>query len=451
MYSILYFLLMILIGYLLGRNRKKLGFDGAYSGIMVGFFICYALVPFLLHTFSDYYLSQTNWKYWYIHALVYGSSVSDWDIILSIICIIIGLYAFNLGYGKTVYIGRIQLGRVYSGNDQNDEWSYFDKKIIKRIALAVLIGCIVLLGAYVMALGGLQSAFAVSDALRSHTINVSNYGVSGIYSYVFLVCGLLPLSFALLWCVHKQERRFISFFMLAISAVATFIYLRLNSGKSGFIRFGIIISYLLCGKKLRKHYWMYVLVGGILLLPLLDVLDLWFSGATIQSSALSYDILGNIVSFESPVELNYNLCEITGKYGYQFFKHYILDFLDVLPGISFDTSWECVSEFVRGSDWMLKGGTPNDIITYGFLQFNILGVFIHLFVVGQIAAFTDKCTQNINERFRNVVAICFCSCYISLVSCSDISSTFLHNLFFTGLLVFIIYMNSKWKKRERGS
>lgn len=446
MYSVVYFLLMLLIGFLLGTNRKKLGFDGAYSGIMVGFFISYALVPFMFQTFSKFYLSQTSWKYWYIKDLIFGDDIHDWNIILAIVCVLIGIMGFNLGYKKTVYIGKHELFRVNSTINTYDDFLPNNIRIFKKVAIALLMICSALLLLYIRALGGVSAAFMLSNSLRSHTVNVSNYGISGIYSYVFLICGLLPLSFALLWSVHSREKQFGSLLLLTISAVVTFIYLRLNSGKSGFIRFGIIISYLMCGKKLRKHYWWYVLLGGIFLLPVLEVLDVWFSGDLLSNSTVNYDILGNVVAFESPTELNYNLVEITNKYGYQFFKHYILDFIDILPGVSFKTSWEGVSEFVRGADWMNKGGTPNDLITYGFLQFNVVGVFIHLFIIGQLASFVDRCVNNIDDSVKNVIAICFCASFISLVTCADIASTFLHNLFFTGLLVFIIYLNHRWGK-----
>lgn len=446
MYSFLYILLMGLIAYYLGTNRKKNGFDGAYSGVMVGFFISYALVPFLFHTFSSFYIRQSSWKYAYIQKLVFGSNTSDLDIVLAIICVIIGLFGFNCGYKKTLFFGSLEFFKVYK-NNSIDKKIKLNEKIFKKIAIIVLIVCTSLLILYIKAFGGLASAFSVADMLRSHTINVSNFGLSGIYSYVFLICGLLPFSFALLLSDFKNNKSFSTAILLILSVISTFIYLRLNSGKSGFIRFGIIIAYLLSGKKIKKHFWWYVFFGGIILLPVLDLFDIWFAGGEASLSLFNItSILENVVPFESPTELNYNLIEITRRYGYQFFKHYILDFIDILPGISFNTSWEKVSEFVRGVDWANKGGTPNDIITYGYLQLNIIGVFIHLFIVGQISSFVDRCNKNIDIDAREVISICFCSNFISFVTCSDISSTFLHNLFFTGLLIFVFYMNRKWAR-----
>ena len=272
-----------------------------------------------------------------------------------------------------------------------------------------------------------------------------DYGMSGIYSYFLILSGALtvtPLLFYLAWKnSHKTSDLIWSLFAFVLAAV----YLLINSGKSAILRLGIIIFYMILHERKVKRKWFWFALVIMLGLPIMDILDALFAQQSISEAFknFNYNYLYLAREFAIPTELNYNMNEIVQRYGYLYFKNLVTDFLDILPGLQFEASFTNTSEFMRGVNWMRLGGTPNDVLTYGFLQFRYIGVFVIWLLWGMISGWLDNMIGRINnERGRRMISIIVCMNMFSVITCADISSTILYNLSFI-LIALVLWRYNK--------
>lgn len=136
---------------------------------------------------------------------------------------------------------------------------------------------------------------------------MSDYGMSGIYSYFLILSGALtvtPLLFYLAWKnSHKTSDLIWSLFAFVLAAV----YLLINSGKSAILRLGIIIFYMILHERKVKRKWFWFALVIMLGLPIMDILDT-LSGFRAYLDGINnsqeYEFWSSIIKVQSESERN---------------------------------------------------------------------------------------------------------------------------------------------------
>ena len=443
LFSILYLFVFFICLYMYKKRIRTNGFIGAYGGLLLGFIIYYGLVPFIMSVFSSYYLDKMgDYRYARILTFFFGESITDWEIIRASLMVLVGIFGIEFGYRvkrriKTTYT---------SINGLSDNNFFFFMKIIAAITL-IGGGLAVLL--YVFAFGGLSQALSLAETLRQHYSSVTDYGISGIYSYFLMLSGVLTIAPVLYYYVWKKEKSGFHFCLLVISVILAGIYLLLNSGKSAVLRLGVVFLLTFMYERKVKHKVLWFSAIVIVGLPIIDVLDALFAQENIGETIKNFSYLYGMREFAVPAELTFNMGKITEKYGYMYFTHFVTDILDILPGVSFETSFANTSEFMKGINWIKLGGTPNDFITYGFLQLRGIGVFFVSAIWGYISGWLDNMIGRISDKFGQfLIGITIAMNMVSVITCADISSTLLYNLSFI-LTAFILIVYYKRARKTR--
>ncbi len=436
---VLYIIIFIAYVYYIRRYQKRNGFPGAYSGFMMGCVLYYIFIPIVLLLFEDFYLEQSgDWRYSQLLNFIFGEKVGLINILRTIVALIIGLLGLNFGYK----LKRRQANDI----DLCDSEEILDisfTNLIRRIGYVTFVFGGVAIILYVNAFGGIGSALQLSDILRQHYSSLSDYGISGVYSYFLILSGVLTVTPLLFYLTWKNSRRQVDLIMCWLSFGLSVLYLLINSGKSAFLRLGITVFYMILFEKKVKRKAIYFFVVIILGLPIMDILDALFVQQSIVDAVKNFNYLYLVREFAIPTELNYNMGDILNRYGYMHFRNLITDFLNILPGLQFESSFKNTSEYMRGANWIKLGGTPNDVLTYGYLQFKYLGVFVIWTLWGFLSGWLDNKIGKIsNSRGKNLLAIIVCMNMFSVITCADISSTILYNLSFV-LIGVVLWCYSK--------
>jgi hypothetical protein len=107
--------------------------------------------------------------------------------------------------------------------------------------------------------------------------------------------------------------------------------------------------------------------------------------------------------FAYPISNALNMHEILQNNNLRFFKDFLTGFLTHVPGLNFDVSYVPTSAFYAGADWREMGGTPNDIMTFAYLQLGPIGIavvgVIWGYVLGFIETYLKKCSGSFSSRF----------------------------------------------------
>lgn len=432
LYDLLYIIVFITTMYFINKRLRSNGFVGAYSGLTFGVLLYYAIIPLIITTFSNSYLLRANdYRYDRINKWFFGSDITSWDRIRASLMVIVGLIGIEFGYRCK---RRRTFESVVMANESSDEKFY---KTIRTLALLTLFagGFSVIL--YTAAFGGLTNALQLAEILRQHYSSVSDYGISGVYSYFLLISGVLTISPILFYYLWKKQKTGKNLLLFVVSIVFASIYLLLNSGKSAILRLGIVFFYMFLHEKKIKHKALILMCAIIVGLPMMDIFDAIFAQEDLVETIKNFSYLYCIREFAVPAELTFSMDKICDRYGYMYFSHFVTDFLDILPGMSFPSSFANTSEFMKGANWMRLGGTPNDLITYGFLQLRAIGVFVTCSIWGYLSGWLDNLTAGISdETGKRLIGITVCMNMVSVITCADISSTILYNLSF--ILVAIV-------------
>lgn len=443
-YLIIYVIAFCYNIYILKKRIKKDKFIGAYSGFLLAILLYYIIVPSIIYIFGDFYFERiSDYHYERIIKYFFGEGITSWERIRAILVIFIAILGLEFGY-------KLKMKKNISTKNENIySYSAFESTI-RKIAYSTLgIGVISVI-IYIFAFGGLSNALNLSEILRQHYSSLADYGKSEVYSYFLVLSGILTITPILFYYLWKKDKKGIYFVFLVFSFIFTGIYLLLNSGKSAVLRLAIIFFFLFLEEKDIKHK-MIAFIGVVVIgLPLMDCLDALFAKESITVALKNFSYLYCLREFAIPAELTFNMGKICSKYGYMYFKHFVLDFLNILPGLSFSSSFANTSEFMRGANWMRLGGTPNDLITYGFLQLRVVGVFVVCSIWGRLSRWFDNIISAIpDELGRKLIGITVCMNMVSVVTCADISSTILYNLPFIITFFILFIYSKKIKVRER--
>lgn len=417
------------------KNSKKLGFVGTYAGISTGMLVYYAVIPFVVFLFQEGY--NDNIRYYgfdnVIKQIINSDSISIYRVVGYIV---IGFFAFHFSYNVRTSIRPKNNSKVRYNPVREETFEHYlvTAKILFILSLPSLI-------IYVLGLGGIIQALALAERMRSFSVSVS--------TYVNPVIGLfkVPASFisvdSFFWLyVTKKRPTSLNRLIFFVSFLASIVYFFIDAGRMRLILYIFIIFYVAFRKRI-KHFWIWILFFGVLNLGLIDSLSELFLFTEIRNFKLfKYDsvvYLNVIREFSYPIRSLLHLPEIVDEYGLLYFKNLVLDTVSFLPGIDSDKSYFLVSEFFGGYNWRSKGGVPDDILTYGYINLGVPGIIILMWIIGKICNYCDQYLMTLSSSDTKMFwGIVLAGSMFNLVASADWSAVLFNNVSLTVPIVIML-------------
>lgn len=447
---LLYFCFLIVGFYLLKKQNRKLGFTGGYSGFVFGMLLYYAIIPIIINIFEQSITTHTGWEFIQINRFIYRHGFNSWNALFSIFITTVGLTFFNLGYNTSIKQIKTKKNNTYAISSLCDIENQILLRIVsKASAVTFIIGSICFY-VFTTAIGGIERMLSLGDMLRQHDTALLDYVVNPIARLMIVPTALLPVSTILFLYLILNRKKWLDKFLFCISLCLSTVYLIYNAGRSPIIRFLIVFLYMIISKK-RKRVWTIILIISVFALPLLDFLDsIFIYFATNIWEFKEINFLLYLRQFSQPTQLQFNLAELVDIYGYRFFKDFLTDVLSFAPGVYFEMSFENTSEFMKGTNWRSVGGTPNDVLTYGYIQLGISGVIIILFFWGLVMGFIDRMLMKTpKSRSRDLLTVVTAVHVFAIVSAADLYPIVKYNPILPVLFLIYISYSRRLKKIKK--
>lgn len=436
--SLLFFIIAVAM-ICVARKTQIRTFVGAITATQVTMAVYYGFVPAALFLFNDYYQANPErWGYEDINQFVFQKPL---DSFLFAFCLIfIGF--FTVIVAKFVYETYINKRLIRSMGIKNEKFILSLNKVICGMSYFTLIlGSFSLIIVFIGA-GGIVKALRLGEVLRGFSTNPADH-MHPVVS-LFRVPAKLVLVSSMLFLYQLFERRCDRhlFFLFIVSVLFSVLYLMLNAGRSTLIIYFFLLAYPFLREKI-KYFWTFLLCLAIIGSPFLIILDDAFkalsTGGTLHFELRISTYLDALIQFSHPIKILLNVREIVERYGLMFFKNVVTDIISLLPGVSFEQSFYDTSEFLRGSNWRALGGVPNDIISYGYLNLRVIGVFLSCSVWSAIGSWLDVYICRIaNSKQRNLLGMMVASSFFGLVINADLQSTLQSDVYLMTLSFIII-------------
>lgn len=377
--KIICIIVFIIVIFAIMHKSHEMG--SMYNGILVGGLVYYGLVPLIneinkdsiYYTSSNYYINMGTGKYIAIYFMI-------------IVFFFFFFLANNGTFNKRNYINVPNVKKFY--------------KYLEMFGFFCLIvgGSSLLL--FFAALGGVSQALTIAERARSFATSLTDY--MPYYASLLIIPARLvmvaPYFFwALIYLSDRKKKRY-KILMIA-SFVLAVLFCMFNAGRAPLLAMALCVVVPIMLNKNIRHTWLYIMIIGIISLPLLDVLDqlyVYWQKGTFELGEAKY--LSYLSQFSYPINNVFHAFDIGKKYGYRFGQDFVTCILDILPGFTFEPSYVATSEYMAGPRWRVAGGTPNDIITLSILEFHILGVVILPWALGKISKFVDEFTRECNDE-----------------------------------------------------
>lgn len=438
--NLLLCIMYLLIGIYILRNliikNKKNKSVGCYSGIAVGIIIYYCIVPILTLINSRDFILQ------YSDVETFIMKKNMWEKIFPMILVIIGFFIYHCAYNQT------------SKQKGTESIEYNSLKIIKISKLTgyitLIIGAISLL-IFLRAFGGIKEAFSYAEILRSFSTSLSDY-ISGSIAILIIPARLItvaPFAFFILINERTIKHKYVYIICFIISFILSIIYFIFNAGRAPLIYF--LLSFILVFiYKFIKKPWKIVFLVAIVSLPLLDILDstsLYLQTGEWRDVDINY--ISYIYQFIYPFKNILNMTDIVSVYGLRFGRDFMTSIIGLIPGINFPASYENTSLFFSGTDWKTIGGTPNDLITFSYLEFGVVGIPFMFGVLGYISGKIDGIIKNMpNGAVKSMIATTMAIQIFSIIPNADFVAFVRGGGFILGFLSLIIFFSYNRRKED---
>ena len=294
--------------------------------------------------------------------------------------------------------------------------------------------------------GGVRRALAMAEYLRSFSNEASD--IIGINSLLLITSRLITITpFLVSYYIEKYKGRKYSLFYIVqffVSFILSLLYYLYYAGRFPLICFFLAVFYVFIRNKVKRP-WTLIIILGIIGLPLLDVLNdlfLFFSSGNFSGIEINY--VKYLYDFIYPIRSVINIIPLSKLNGIKYFMDIPLGFLDFLPGISVTPSYYSISAYFHGYNWKRIGGIPTDAITFGFYQFNIIGVIVFALLLGFIIQKIDYRLDKLKSNSKYYIGSYFSMMCFSIVNNADTSS-FVKGQFFFIILYIILILSTKKK------
>lgn len=421
--------------HILKKNNQNLS---GMVGLLFGFTIYYGIIPVIdLFNYNEL-KNQIRFSRYCNH--IYDRVALDYILGLTMITITLFLmlmiYKAGLRRERRLFANR----QIFVNSSALDHIL----RVVGLVSFTVGAGSFMLL---LGSLGGISSALSAGEAIRQHSTELSE--LTKLY-YLYIPAKLVEICPYIFYFLKGRSKSYKILFW--ISLLVTAIYFLFNAGRGPILIFAICFAYLTYTKhfKNKKFFWTTVIIGGMVMLPLLDVLDnvfLYLQDGTWRATKVNY--LGYAAEFSVPYVLNLNMHSIVEQFGLTYFKTIFEDILSLLPKVNFPPSYVNTSVYISGPFWVNTGGIPNDLITFGYLQLGPFGTVIVCGIVAKILSMIDATLIRIeDERLKLFLGLLIASKVWDIVVSADFRTIIQgrYVLLLTVIIILLIrrrYLNKK--------
>lgn len=416
----LVFILCAIVILFIMNYDKELHGERTIKSVYFGIVFFFLLIPGIIFII-DYYnrIIVDSDRYFLLET---HSLYEHYFNLFVVVCVIV---VSRLFYG---YFNKKNIKLVFDEEKKNRILSY-----IIYFSFSVGIICFFIL---VYSFGGIANMLSYGEINRSFIYDVDS--IIGKASLLIVPSRLILVTPILCLISNKKKYRI----LLYISFPVAILLLLYISGKASLI---IYFLYLLIPflKKYTKHVWKFSIVIGLIAIPFINILDSLFGYFTTGIYNWDGVSVNNLLGFLYPYENLTNRTGIANVFGFRYGKDFITSFLEFLPGMSFQSSYIPTSIFYKGFEF--TSGTPNDILTFSFLQlgyFGLLGLSIFLaFLCAKIDERIVLLKKNHgNEILKAVLIIQM----FSLISNADFVNIIKTNILFV-IVTVVLLVSCKWK------
>lgn len=404
--DIFLFTLIIVIAlhcFLLRQNNKSFGINPC-SSVLVSIITFYDLVPLLF-----FFGMKVN---------IYSAYQSFWEEIRYVE----REQFFFAELVKLLFVFEFYLFYRYLMRYWNFSYCIEKKRLLFAVSFfawtTLLIGGTSLLF-YIKQFGDLATFFSYGEYIRS--FQTENTDLIGRAVLLLVPARMIVVAPILFYCLaeHYGGKKYVITIALCISFALSIIFLIFNSGKAGIGSFCIIffVTYI---KKIIKHPWLLLFVSTISLFPILGFIDAAFmylsTDIWVDPSSSSFEEIGQFsYVYANMVKLR-NILNISGlRFGLDF----ITGVLNLIPGVTFQATYEFTSQSHFGLDWMFVGGVPIDYITFSYIQIGILGLPFCAFILGYVCFLLGKAIPYLSGEY-DIIGITILICFFIYFVNSDI-------------------------------
>jgi len=402
---------------------------GAYSGFVFGMLIYYSIVPIFLMLNID----MMSMRFSNVNQFI--ANKETFNYIFAAIVVIIGFVFFSIFY-------RLSIRKNFILGYKGVHWKFNEVKAKKALLffsyLTLIVGGLSFLF-LTISMGGIIQLLKVAEMNRSFAISLDNFTNFPQLIIPSRLVTVSPFLFLLL-LLNKQNQKLRYLFFFWISFIMSILFFLFNAGRAPLITFLLCFIFIFIGKYTRKP-WTVVIMCGIIALPILDISDSIFKYiASFEWEKTNIDYSNYLYQFMFPFKNILNLTEIVSTFGYRYGIDFITSFISLLPGVNIEASYENTSQYFAGMDWKVVGGTPNDPITFGYIQFNIIGVIAVFSIIGYIFGKIDKAILKLpTGKFKDLVSASVVTSAFLLVSSADLVAVLRGNVILILLSIIIIY------------
>lgn len=378
-----------------------------YNGILIGGLVYYGIVPLINELNKDILTNRAN-------SYIYMDTDKYVTVYFGIIVFFLVFFISNNGYihkKSFVYVPDDQKLTVFMKNLGN--------------FCLIVGGCSLVL--FFAALGGLSAALRIAEQARSFSTSLTDF-MPYYASLLVIPARLVTVAPFCYWTlIYLSGNNSNNYkICLVVSFVFSFLFYLFNAGRAPILAMVLCIVVPIMLNMNIKHAWIYIIIAGIIALPILDVLDQFFVYMQTGIFKLGeFNYASYIRQLSYPINNVFHAFDIGNIYGYRWGKDFITGILDIIPGLNFELSYVPTSQYYGGVNWKYTGGTPNDIITLSVLEFNILGYIIVPLVLGKTAKFVDEFVRGFSDiRICRVLATFFSVNSFLLISNADPAAVF---------------------------
>lgn len=398
---------------LLRLNNKKFGIN-LCSSVYFCTIVYYDLVPLLLY-----------------YGLKVNTDSTTYQIFLEEILSAEYEQFFFSELVKTIFIVSFFMFYQYETSYCNFSYKVDEKRL--HLNVSVFAWIVLIMGGssliiYIRQFGDILTFFQYAEYIRS--FSTENADLIGRAVILLVPARMIVVAPILFYCLllNKGFKNLCITIAFIISLILSIIFLLFNSGKTGIITFAVVF-FVTFAKRYSKHRWLLLITTAIISIPILGLLDSTFkylsTNVWIESSTSSTEYIGQFSYVYANMDNLKSIIDISGiRYGIDM----ITGILDIIPGVTFQATYEFTSQSHFGLDWMSEAGVPIDYITLSYIQFGLMGLVIFAIILGYFCFILNNAMSSLPSSFeiiKNSLLICMFNFFINSDTSVLVSSQFL--------------------------
>lgn len=306
---------------------------------------------------------------------------------LSLLLAVIGYVIFLFVFQKNIFSKKTKLSSI---DERIYETSGLYSILFRTGKIFSIIG-IISFCVVIYELGGVSGMLAIAGSLRGYNVDISeNFSAAGAMCLA-MTGFLFGAAICLISCRKKRKPGI----WLAVVVLFLVLYLLYNQGRSPIVFFSVCVLYAYLKRKGVKEKRIIGIFFGVALIVFFGSGSLRAMLRSVSSGqVVDLSLIDNIESTLSDLSYPYantlNVIGFVEKYGFRYFKDYLLWIPEILPsrllsmiGIHLpetQTMTAIVSyEYSKGLSYL--GGVPVDFLTSGYFQGGVLGLVLNSLLV----------------------------------------------------------------------